>query len=158
VMMARAKNIYWCPAPLPDEDQRNYKIRDVADVQEAPPPPVDEYVSDSTVGSDNEAPATLRRAPSNVAAPWRTRQTIGKIPNSRPRPRLRRRRRGAGSGPDPWCLRTPPLLVLTSRPSTLKMTRATCSHQKQQRLCRQEGRLRRRLTRRWGPGALYVRH
>jgi hypothetical protein len=54
----------------------------VADVQAAPPPPVDEYVSDSTVGSDNEAPATSRRAPSKVAAPRRTRQTTGKIPAS----------------------------------------------------------------------------
>jgi hypothetical protein len=42
-------------------------------------PPVDEYVSDSTVGSDNEALATSRRAPSKVAAPWRTWQTAGKI-------------------------------------------------------------------------------
>jgi hypothetical protein len=38
----------------------------VADVQVAPPPPVDEYISDSTVGSDNEVPATSR-------------QTLGKI-------------------------------------------------------------------------------
>jgi hypothetical protein len=56
------EGIYWCPAPLRDEDQRSYKVRDVADLQAAPPPPVDEYVSDSTVGSDSEAPATLRRA------------------------------------------------------------------------------------------------
>jgi hypothetical protein len=54
----------------------------VADVQVAPPPPVDEYISDSIVGSDSEAPATSRRAPSKVAAPWRTRQTVGKIPTS----------------------------------------------------------------------------
>jgi hypothetical protein len=54
----------------------------MADVQAAPPPLVDEYVSDLTVGSDNEAPATSRRAPSKVAAPRRTRQTAGKIPAS----------------------------------------------------------------------------
>jgi hypothetical protein len=55
----------------------------VADVQAAPPPPVDEYVNDSTVGSDSEAPTASRRAPSNVVVPRRTRQTVGKIPASR---------------------------------------------------------------------------
>jgi hypothetical protein len=39
------EGIYWCPAPLRDEDQRSYKVRDVADVQVAPPLPVNEYVS-----------------------------------------------------------------------------------------------------------------
>jgi hypothetical protein len=76
------EGIYWCPTPLRDEDQRSYKVRDVADVQAAPPPPVDEYVSNSTVGSDNEAPAASRRAPSKVAAPRRTRQAAGKMPAS----------------------------------------------------------------------------
>jgi hypothetical protein len=69
-------------APLRDEDQRSYKVRDVADVQAVPAPPIDEYVSDSTVGSDNEALTTSRRAPSKVAAPRRTQQTAGKIPAS----------------------------------------------------------------------------
>jgi hypothetical protein len=32
------EGIYWCPAPLRDEDQRSYKVRNVADVQAAPPP------------------------------------------------------------------------------------------------------------------------
>jgi hypothetical protein len=45
-------------------------------VQAAPPPPIDEYLSNSTVGSDEEALATSRRAPSKVIAPRRTRQTI----------------------------------------------------------------------------------
>jgi hypothetical protein len=54
----------------------------VADVQAAPPPPVEEYISDSMVGSDSEAPPTSRRGPSKVAAPRRTRQTAGKIPAS----------------------------------------------------------------------------
>jgi hypothetical protein len=76
------EGIYWCPAPLHDEDQRSYKVRDVADVQAAPAPPVDEYVTDLTVGSDNEAPATSRRAPSKVAVPRSTRQMMGKIPTS----------------------------------------------------------------------------
>jgi hypothetical protein len=44
-----------------------------------PPPPVEEYISDSTVGSDSEAPATSRRGPSKVAAPRHTWQTAGKI-------------------------------------------------------------------------------
>jgi hypothetical protein len=67
------EGIYWCPAPLRDEDQRSYKVRDVADVQMAPPPSADEYISDSMVGSDSKAPATSCRAPSKVAAPRRTR-------------------------------------------------------------------------------------
>jgi hypothetical protein len=54
----------------------------MADVQVTPPPLVDEYVSDSMVGSDSEARATSRRAPSKVAAPRHTQQTAGKIPTS----------------------------------------------------------------------------
>jgi hypothetical protein len=46
------EGIYWCPAPLRDEDQCSYKVHSVADVQAALPPPVEQYVSDSTVGSD----------------------------------------------------------------------------------------------------------
>jgi hypothetical protein len=76
------EGIYWCSAPLCDEDQHSYKVCDVADVQAAPAPPIDEYGSDSTVGSDNEAPVVSRRAPPNVAAPQHTRQTAGKIPAS----------------------------------------------------------------------------
>jgi hypothetical protein len=53
----RREGINWCPVPLHDEDQRSYKVRDVADVQVVPPPPVDEYVSDSMVGSEDDAPA-----------------------------------------------------------------------------------------------------
>jgi hypothetical protein len=52
-------------------------------MQAAPTPPIDEYVSDSTVGSDDKAPATSHRAPSKVAAPWRTGQTTGKNSSSR---------------------------------------------------------------------------
>jgi hypothetical protein len=63
------EGIYCYPAPLRDEDQRSYKVHSVADVQAAPPTPVKEYVSDSTVGSDSEASATSRRGPSKVAAP-----------------------------------------------------------------------------------------
>jgi hypothetical protein len=74
---------YWCSAPLRDEDQCNYKVRDAADVQAAPTPPVDEYVSYSTVGGDDKAPAMSFRAPSKVAAPRRTRQTAGKVSASR---------------------------------------------------------------------------
>jgi hypothetical protein len=76
------EGIYWYSAPLRDKDQHNYKVRDVADVQAVPAPPIDEYVSDSTVGSDNEALTTSRRAPSKVILPRRTRQTAGKIPAS----------------------------------------------------------------------------
>jgi hypothetical protein len=49
------------------------QVCDVADVQAAPTPPVDEYMYDSTVGSNDEAPAKSRRAPSKVAALLRTR-------------------------------------------------------------------------------------
>jgi hypothetical protein len=82
IIVQHHEGIYWCPAPLHDEDQHSYKVRDVADVQAAPPPPVDEYVSDSMMGSDSEAPATSCRALSKVVAPRRTRQTTGKIPAS----------------------------------------------------------------------------
>jgi hypothetical protein len=58
LVLQHREGIYWCPAPLRDEDQRSYKVRNVADVQAAPAPPIDQYVSDSTVGSDNEAPNT----------------------------------------------------------------------------------------------------
>jgi hypothetical protein len=67
---------------LRNEEQRSYKVRDVADIQAAPPPPIDEYLSDSMVGSDDEAPAA-RRAPSKVAALRRTQQATGKISASR---------------------------------------------------------------------------
>jgi hypothetical protein len=66
------EGIYWCPTPLRDEDQCSYKVYSVADVQAAPPPPVEEYVSNSTVGRDSKAPATSCRGPSKVAAPRRT--------------------------------------------------------------------------------------
>jgi hypothetical protein len=51
-------------------------------VQAAPPPPIDEYLSDSTVGRDGEAPS-MQRVPSKVAAPRRTWQATGKISASR---------------------------------------------------------------------------
>jgi hypothetical protein len=54
----------------------------VVDVQAAPAPPIDEYVSDSMVGSDNVVPATSHRAPSKGVVSRRTRQTAGKIPTS----------------------------------------------------------------------------
>jgi hypothetical protein len=76
------EGIYWCPAPLRDEDQCSYKVCSVADVQAVPPPPVEEYVSDSTVGSDSEVPATSRRGPSRITMPRHTQQTAGKIPAS----------------------------------------------------------------------------
>jgi hypothetical protein len=82
LVLQHHEGIYWCPATLHDEDQRSYKVRDATYVQAAPPPPVDEYISNSTVGSDNEAITSSRRAPSRVAPPRRTWQTAGKIPAS----------------------------------------------------------------------------
>jgi hypothetical protein len=58
------------------------QVRDAADVQAAPPPPIDEYLSNSTVGSDDEAPAA-RRAPSKVVALRHMRLAMGKISASR---------------------------------------------------------------------------
>jgi hypothetical protein len=85
LFLKHREGVYWCPAPLRNEDQHSYKVRDVADVQAAPAPPVDEYISDSTVGSDDEAPATshIHRAPSKVTAPRLTRQATGKLSISR---------------------------------------------------------------------------
>jgi hypothetical protein len=71
LVLQHREGIYWCSALLRDKDQHSYKVRDAADVQAAPPPPVDEYVSDSSVGSDNGAPTSSRRAPSRVTAPRR---------------------------------------------------------------------------------------
>jgi hypothetical protein len=76
------EGIYLCPAPLRNEEQRSYKVRDAAYVHVAPRPPIEEYISNSSVGSDDEAPAA-RRTPSKVAAPRRTRQETRKIPASR---------------------------------------------------------------------------
>jgi hypothetical protein len=111
---------------------------------------LDEFVSDLTVGSDSEAPATSRRGPSKVAAPRRTRHLRERYPPPRSRPKSRRRRRGGGSGPGPRCRWTPPRRVPTSKPSTLKKTRAMCSYRRQQRLRRREARRRRRPARRLG--------
>jgi hypothetical protein len=61
------EGIYWCSVPLRDEDQLSYKVCGVGDVPVAPPPPVDEYISYSTVGSEDDAPAMSRRAQSKVA-------------------------------------------------------------------------------------------
>jgi hypothetical protein len=68
LFLQHCEGIYWCPTPLRDEDQRNYKVRNIADVQAAPRPPIDEYISDPMVWSDDEAPAMSRRAPSKVVA------------------------------------------------------------------------------------------
>jgi hypothetical protein len=78
-ILQHREGIYWCPAPLRNKDQRSYKLHDVADIQAVPPPPVDEYISDSTVGSDSEGPTTSCREPSKVAAPRRMRQPAGNI-------------------------------------------------------------------------------
>jgi hypothetical protein len=93
------QGIYWGPTPLRDEDQRSYKVRSVADVQAALPPPVEEYVSDSKVGSDNEVPTTSRRSPSKVATPRRSRQAAGKIPTSQVTTQVAetKKRRGKGT-------------------------------------------------------------
>jgi hypothetical protein len=47
------EGIYWCPAPLRNEEERNYMVCDAADVQATPQPPVEEYISDSSVGNDD---------------------------------------------------------------------------------------------------------
>jgi hypothetical protein len=48
----------------------------------APPPPIKEYIFDSTVGSDDEAPV-VQRASFRVAAPRHTRQATVKMLTSR---------------------------------------------------------------------------
>jgi hypothetical protein len=65
---------------LCNEEERNYKVRDAADMQAPPQMPIEEYISDSSMGSDDDAPTT-RRAPPMVAtfAPWCMRQATGKI-------------------------------------------------------------------------------
>jgi hypothetical protein len=115
--------------PLRDEGQHSYKVHDAEDVQKAPPPPVDEYISDSTEGNDSEAPTTSRRSPSRVAAARRTRQTAGKIHASQAATQLTELKKRRGSRLGPRCHWTPPRKVPTSKPSTLKKTRLTCSRE-----------------------------
>jgi hypothetical protein len=73
------EGIYWCPAPLRNEEERSFKVRAASDVQ-VTPQKFEEYISDSLMGSDDDAPAA-RRAPPKVAtsAPRSTRQTAGKM-------------------------------------------------------------------------------
>jgi hypothetical protein len=149
------EGIYWCPAPLRVEDQRSYKVRSVAEVQVAPPPPV------ASMSPTQRSRGTVRRPPRHAMVHPRSPhhdargRLRGRYPPPRPQPRLRRRRRGGGSRPGPRCRWTPPRRVPTSKPLTLKKTRATCSHRRQQWLRRREGRRRRcpaqRLGRRGDP-------
>jgi hypothetical protein len=78
------KGIYWCPAPLRNEEECSYKVRAAADAQATPQQCIEEYISDFSVGSDDDAP-TARSASPKVAAtaPRRTRQTTGKMFASR---------------------------------------------------------------------------
>jgi hypothetical protein len=78
------EGIYWCPASLCNEEERSYKVRDAADVQAVPQPPIEEYISDSLVGSDNEATASRRALPKvTTSAPRHPRLATGKISASR---------------------------------------------------------------------------
>jgi hypothetical protein len=78
------EGIYWYPTPLCNKKERNYKVRDTEDVQAASHLPIKEYISDSSVGSDDDTPTT-KRAPPKVATSMlrHTRQATGKIPGSR---------------------------------------------------------------------------
>jgi hypothetical protein len=93
--------------------------------------------------------ATARRPPRHTGVHPRLqhRDARGRLweryPPPGPRPRSRRRRIEEGTRPGPWCRQTPPRGVPTSKPSTLKKTRATCSRRRQRRLRRQEGKRRR---------------
>jgi hypothetical protein len=65
---------------LRNEEDRSFKVRAAGDVQVPPQQCIEEYISDSSVGSDDEGP-TMRKAPPKVIAsvPQRTRQTVGKM-------------------------------------------------------------------------------
>jgi hypothetical protein len=60
--------MYWCSAPLPNEGERSFKDRAAGGVQAPLQQCVEDYLYDSSVGSDDEHPAT-RRAPMKVATP-----------------------------------------------------------------------------------------
>jgi hypothetical protein len=60
--------MYWYPAPLSDEGELSSKVWAAGDVQAPPQQCVDDNLSDSSVGSDDEDPAA-RRAPAKVPAP-----------------------------------------------------------------------------------------
>jgi hypothetical protein len=127
----------------------------VADVQETTAPPSTSTSLTRRWGVTTRLPP--RRVGRRPRLPRRDARgrPQGRYPPLRSRPRSRRQRRGVGSGLDPQCRQTPPTLVPTSIPSTLKMTRATCNHRRQQWLRHRESRRRRRPARsRWRGGEL----
>jgi hypothetical protein len=48
------------------KEERSYKVRATVDVQAAPQKHIEEYISDSSVGSDDDAPATRRAPPRSL--------------------------------------------------------------------------------------------
>jgi hypothetical protein len=70
--------------PLRNEEVRSYKVRATAEGQVTPQKCIEEYISDSSMGCDDDAP-TARRVPPKVATsvPRCTRQTAGKMSVSR---------------------------------------------------------------------------
>jgi hypothetical protein len=118
----------------------------MADVQVVPPPPVDEYVSDLTVGSGSEAPVASRRAPSKVATPRRTRHTTGKIAASQAVAQVAeaKKKRGKRTRSE---VSVDTTTISFDVEVTVKMTRVMCSRQRQQRLRRREGRRQRHPAR-----------
>jgi hypothetical protein len=70
------EGIYWHR----NEEERSYKVRAATDVLAAPQPPIEEYISDSSVGSNEDAPATRRTPPKfAVSASRCTWQTTSKM-------------------------------------------------------------------------------
>jgi hypothetical protein len=57
------EGIYWCPALLRNEEDQSFKVCAAWDVQVPPQQCIEEYISDSSVGSDDEGPTTRRVSP-----------------------------------------------------------------------------------------------
>jgi hypothetical protein len=119
----------------------------MADVQAAPAPPSMSTSQTRQWGvTMRPPPCRVGRRPRSSRRDARSRPQ-GRYPPPRSQPRSLRLRRGGGNGLDPQCRHKPPQLVPTSRPSTLKMTRATCSRRRLQQLRHRESRRRRRPAR-----------
>lgn len=67
-----------------NEEDRSFKVRAVKDIQPPPQQCIEEYISNSSVGSDDNGP-TMRWVPrkATTLVSRRTRQTVGKMSASR---------------------------------------------------------------------------
>jgi hypothetical protein len=78
------EGIYWYPTPLRDEDQRSYKVREVADVQAAPPQSTSTSPTRRWGVTTRHTPRLVGRHPRSSHRDARGRQR-GRYPPPKPR-------------------------------------------------------------------------